>query len=436
MIKKNVLLFLLIISFIFIIFFSYILFIEYKKNKNINQNIKLSYFLISNLTEVISLDFNSKRIRSSNINNDLIIHDTNFVDTGYLLVSGFDPDIKSAKTNLISLETGTVVHTWIPPINDIHRNSSSFLTEYNLKKNYRMQHPIILENGDLIFTSGEGPLVRIDKCSNYKWSINRHFHHSIEKYDKDHVIVPLISNINISKDFPILNHGFGFVDIKEGKIIREFSVFKILEENNQIGLLYGVGEFEYDRVHLNDAEVIMKSDEYFNKGDVMLSSKHLSTVLVYRPSNNKILWIKTGPWLNQHDIDYLGTGKFSIFGNDTFRYNNNTKYDNFLNKNNKIYIYDYVKDEISTIYDEMMLDIKTPTQGLHKILNNGDVFIEDTDNFRLLRIGVNGKRWEYYNLISQNKIGSIHWSRYLDFNNKFDWLIVNDCKNNYLDKSE
>ena len=120
-------------------------------------------------------------------------------------------------------------------------------------------------------------------------------------------------------------------------------------------------------------------------------------------------------------------GRFSIFGNDTFRYNKVETHDVFLHNNNKIYIYNFKKDKIDTVYDKTMTEVKTPTQGLHKILDNGDLFIEDTDNFRLIRLSNKNKRWEYFNYLGDNKIGSIHWSRYLKEGNKFNWINNTGC---------
>ncbi len=411
-----------------ILFFSFsiLIYLEYASYKNINKDITFTTFIKSNVYKVLTFDINSKRIKKSNINKKFYIED-DFTDNGFLLVSGYNIDHKTSIVTLFSLKDNKILHSWIPPIDEIHINSPNYTKEYNLKKNYRMQHPLLMDNGDLVFSSGEGPLVKIDKCSNLKWSVNRHFHHSIELYNENSIIAPIVLDNSLNKPYPILNHGFAIVNIENGSLIKEFSIFKILEDNNKIGLLYGVGEFEYDRVHLNDAEVINVNDEFVNKGDVMLSSKHLSTVLLYRPYNNNIIWLKTGPWLNQHDVDYLGDGKFSIFGNDTFRYNKMENHDVFIDKNNKIYIYDLKDDSINTLYDNTMAEVKTPTQGLHEILKNGDVFIEDTDNFRLLRLSKQNKRWEYFNFLGDDKIGSIHWSRYLEEDYNLNWINNFDC---------
>ena len=74
-----------------------------------------------------------------------------------------------------------------------------------------MQHPLLMDNGDLVFSSGEGPLVKIDKCSNLKWSVNRHFHHSIELYNENSIITPIVLDNSLNKPYPILNHGFALL---------------------------------------------------------------------------------------------------------------------------------------------------------------------------------------------------------------------------------
>ena len=424
--KYNFFYLILIISIIFIFLSFTFIFYEYRKIKNTYNDLTFIEFLKNTQEQLRNSTFKNNRIKFINRNNFIEFSDANFQDKGYILFAGYSDNFGSSVTKLYSIQKKEIIYEWQPPIDEIHKLTPDYTSEYNLKKNYRMQHPLLLDNGELIFGSGEGPISKIDACNNLIWSASRHFHHSIEYYNSDQIIVPIITN-NLHNKYPILDHGFAIVDIKTGKVDSEYSVINILEKNNYIGLLYGVGEFEYDRVHLNDAEIIKKTDEYFLEGDIMLSSKHLSTVFLYRPSTNKIIWLKTGPWLNQHDVDYLGEGYFSIFGNDTFRYNKIETHDVFYSGNNNIYIYDYNNDKIEQTYSTNMKNIKTPTQGLHKILNNGDLFVEETDNFKIYRFGKNIKRWDFVNLLDNNKIGSIHWSRYLDENTNLDWLKSTNC---------
>ncbi len=40
------------------------------------------------------------------------------------------------------------------------------------------------------------------------------------------------------------------------------------------------------------------------------------------------------------------------------------------------------------------LNVGTPTEGLSERLDNGDVFVEETNRGRILRIGPNQVKWE------------------------------------------
>ena len=91
-------------------------------------------------------------------------------------------------------------------------------------------------------------------------------------------------------------------------------------------------------------------------------------------------------------------------------------------------MYDFSNDIIQKIFLDKMKDIRTPTQGLHSILNNGDLFIEETDNFKIYRFGKNNKRWEFVNLLDNGFVGSIHWSRYLGEDTNIDWVSKAKCE--------
>jgi len=149
-----------------------------------------------------------------------------------------------------------------------------------------------------------------------------------------------------------------------------------------------------------------------------LSIRNLSTVLLYRPSQDKIIWLKTGPWLSQHDVNILDNGHYSIFGNDVFYINikkksNKYKYES-IDPISNIYIYDPINNIVKTPYTKILneLKMKSNTRGRSKILANGDVFIEETDSQRIMRVSKNKVRWIYVNDLGET-YGTLHWSRYI-----------------------
>lgn len=361
--------------------------------------------------------------RRSNYNfSGLQYRDNHFIDDGYLLISRYSKIHEQVIIELLSLEKNEILYVWIPPLDDIFERTPKFIEGSNTHMAYRAQHPLLLPDGDVVFTSGEGPLVRMTACGELKWVIPRHFHHSIELDSNGNLVVPIVVDPKKAKTaIPIRDDGFAVVSL-DGKILKEYSVTDILLRNGMQGIVYGVGHFEYDRIHLNDAQPILSDNNEAQRGDIALSIRHLSTVALFRPSTGKLVWSKTGPWLNQHDINQLTDGKYSIFGNDIIRHKK--KRNLIVEKQSEIYICNSVTGEISTPYSKVMgeYEIYSPTAGRSRILSNGDAFIEQSDTSRLLRISRNKIRWEYVNITAPRIVGALHWTRYIPASEaNFSW---------------
>jgi len=377
----------------------------------------------------------SKQLADAPFSRDLKVVDKGFDETGYLLVSGFRPENGISSVYLYSLKKNKVLHTWVPPIEEIHRRTPEFTREVNSRALYRAQHPYLMKNGDVIFGSGEGPLARVGVCGDLKWVVNRHFHHSLHMDHEGNLVAVHVNEKN-ERNATYRDDGFAIIDPGDGRIIREYSLVDILNSNGYSGLVFGTGVLEYDRIHLNDAEPILVADQHVQVGDVMLSSRHLSTVLLFRPATNKVVWLKTGPWLNQHDIDYPGNGIFSIFGNNNIRFPNeeaNVKTSEEGAKGwafggSKIFLYKPTTGEVATLFDRQLGEVRNPTEGLQRILPNGDLWIEQTNDHVIRRIGPNGERWVFINYVGQGKLGALHWSRYITAEEaNFPWLEKLNC---------
>ena len=66
------------------------------------------------------------------------------------------------------------------------------------------------------------------------------------------------------------------------------------------------------------------------------------------------------------------------------------------------------------------------------ILKNGDIFVEETLNGRLLRMDKNGKIiWQYINRLKNNKLYILSWSRYLN-NEVISKKLIGDLKKTCL----
>ena len=156
----------------------------------------------------------------------------------------------------------------------------------------------------------------------------------------------------------------------------------------------------------------------------------MSMIILYRPSNNKVIWYKQFPWELQHDVDILDENRISIFDNRRLL----KKFDK--NKiNNNLVIYDFEKKEISYYLKDFFkkYEIKTVGEGLAEIYKNGSVLIEEANSGRLLMLDKSGNKvWQYINRsVDNNKLYRLNWSRLvnLDINVfKESFKKNNECK--------
>lgn len=345
----------------------------------------------------------------------------------YLLLSRYDGDKEEGIVELVDLTDFAVLHTWNPDINTFNDmieqvDEYKYLHRDANNKRSTLGHPKLLEDGELLYLNQT--MVKIDACSNLVFQ-NTHdaFHHSIETDIDGNIWVP--SNIypqslpieKVGRDI-IEEGGFydeGIVKLSpDGEILFEKSVSQIFIDNGLEYLLYSVGDmlFDYDPIHLNDIQPINFEGKFWKKGDVFLSLRHQSMILLYRPSTNEIIWKGTGPFFHQHDVDLLDEHRISIF-------NNNSK--NFIDGDvvdghNEIIIYDFRTNKYSSYLKDSLIenDIRTITEGGSQILSNDDLFIEESNYGRTLYFNADGSlRWTHVNLAGDGNVYRVGWSRIL-----------------------
>ncbi len=345
----------------------------------------------------------------------------------YFLLSRFDGFSQEGIVELIDLRTFEILHTWNPDF-DKFNNSSDLNGKYHLKNLHRdfhngrarLFHPILLDYGELAFTF---PFRKIDACSNLVYQNDSQiFHHSIEQDFEGNFWLP--SKIYPSKFSEIvgLTHSQdgGYHDdaisllSSDGKLMYQKSVTEIFIENNMEHLIFANAsdKFKNNPLHLNDIQPVNIDGKYFKKGDIFFSLRHQSMVILYRPSENKILWKSSGRFFFQHDVDVLSNSKIAIFNNNV----KNFYFGPTVHGNNEVLIYDFENDLYESYLPQSMEKekIRTLTGGLQEILKNKDLFIEESDFGRFIYFNSDGTlRWQYVNRW-EDKVYRVAWSRVLE----------------------
>jgi len=344
-------------------------------------------------------------------------------EESYLLLSRYDGDLQEGLVELVDLTNFEVLHTWNPDIdafNDLVEQVDEF--EYLMRdgKNKRslLMHPKLTIDGGLLF-GWEKPLRKIDACSNLVFQ-NTHdkFHHSIETDIEGNIW----ASSHIYPQTLPKKMGENYLDdaiVKlsaEGSILFEKSVSQIFIENGLEYLLFSVGDmsFDIDPIHINDIQPVNYDGEYWKKGDLFLSLRHQSMVLLFRPSTNEIIWKGTGPFFHFHDVDILDEHRISIFNNNSKDFVDA----DIVDGHNEVIIYDFATNQYSLYLQDSLIenDVRTITSGRSQILGNKDLFIEESNYARTLYFNADGNlRWTHVNRAENGNIYHVGWSRILYF---------------------
>ena len=361
-----------------------------------------------------------------------------------ILISRHDGDLGRPIVEIRDLNTFEVLYSYKPNIEEIYKKIDLSKDEFKYLKRdkglnrFYMWHPSITNKGELIFQSNS-PLVKLDFNSNVVWVNDENlFHHSTNLDDEENIYVPsqyrpyskLVSDyVGLNNSTEKYNYEDDAINIldKNGKILFSKSVTEILIEHGYLNRIFSQQSHKNDPIHLNDIQPVLKDTKYFKKGDIFLSLRNLSMVILYRPSTNKVIKIIEGEFYNQHDVDIIDESRISIYNNNVFL---NYK-DKRIVKNNEIVIYDFETNSFSKKFEKTFIEneINADTHGLVDFLQDGSAIVEDRNNGRIFYLSSEGEViWIFNNLNSKKQIYDLWWARVIDVNKskKIRQLIKND----------
>lgn len=347
-------------------------------------------------------------------------------EEAYLLFSRFDGNLHEGLVELVDLRTFEILHTWNPDFDEINDAidvpNPEFENIHRDKHDGRtmITHPLLTHDGSLIFQDYT-PLRKINKCSQLIWqNQEERFHHSNEQDHEGNLWIPThmypyaISAEKVGDDVEnYLDDAITKVS-PDGKILFQKSVSELFIENDMEYLLFAVGDrvFDFDPIHLNDIEPVLSDGKYWEQGDVFISLRHQSMIILYRPKTNKILWVGTGHFNHQHDVNIVDDHRISIFENNSKIFFGGQSVDGY----NKVVIYDFETNEYSNYLNDSLIanEVRTKTGGRALIMNNGDLLIEEHNFGRTIYFNSDGSiKWQNVNRAENGYIYILDSSRML-----------------------
>jgi hypothetical protein len=337
---------------------------------------------------------------------------------GYLLHSRYDGDVNHSVIELTDLSTLTVVHR-------IDLDADSYFAEADRSTKlrptghwrtprFRAIHPLPVDGGDLLIKDHTSPLVRIDACGKRVWMKENDLYHHTTEPGEDGTL--WISSHREPSRIPGVKDDFMDDTVinmtPDGKILYERSIAEVLLKQGYGYMLFGHSPYLRDPIHLNDVQPVLEDGPHWKRGDVFVSLRHASAILLFRPATDEILWLRQGPWSAQHDVDILDDHRIGVFNNNMHNRGDGDTVDGV----NEILVYDFDTGSVTSPYKSWFerAEVRTESEGLFTLLPSGHLMVEESDAGRLLFFAPDGRiAAAHVNRAATGEISPQSWSRYL-----------------------
>lgn len=328
--------------------------------------------------------------------------------------------------NLTNLKNDSLIHQW-------KLNEEDFVKTERFFDRTGPRTPIILPDQSLILTMDESNnMYRIDQDSKVQWHTTNHqYHHSINLGVDGHIWACTRKRIHLKKqNINYWQNAIVKIDVNTGETLLNHKMHDVFLKNGLGYLFHGssnaVNRIGHDPLHMNDIEPVLTDGPYWKSGDLFLSFRNKSLIVLYRPSTQKIIRTIQGPFFNQHDVDIMNDSTISLFNNNVSslrKIPNLTSlseadfsvYEDLnINEVSGVVTYRFSDSTFTSVYPSKFASehIYTETEGLHHFTQNGDLFIESQNNGRIYIINDQETVLrDYMNTPINGRLELPHWIR-------------------------
>ena len=102
-----------------------------------------------------------------------------------------------------------------------------------------------------------------------------------------------------------------------GDVLSRISLSDMLVRNGYRHLLYRAERYDHDPLHIDDVQPVLRDGPFWRRGDLFVSLRINSVIFLYQPATDEVVWLESGPWLHQHDVDIVSEHEISVFSNNT-----------------------------------------------------------------------------------------------------------------------
>ncbi|MPZ56003.1 MAG: hypothetical protein GEU91_05765 [Rhizobiales bacterium] len=334
---------------------------------------------------------------------------------------------------------GRVAHQWSLPYSRVWDKSSA-VARPRPDAFVHIEKAHVFPNGDLLalYTAvGDTPwgygLVKMDKNSNVIWKYLAHAHHDFT-FDSAGNIYVLTHEIS-KADIP------GFGHLKKPRI--DDFIVKLSPDGLQLEKTWLTGVVTRssfgrrlnlvphndtgDYLHTNSVHVLDKAVPGIPQsraGQVLVSMREISTIALVDLTSSRVVWASSGPWVRQHDAEFLPNGRLLLFDNE----GDPNEF------GSRVLEIDPATFKVKWSYGgraDQPLD--SAARASQSRLANGNTLIVESWAGRLLEVTPKGDIvWEFVNPVRggprEDRIPIIHWVTRLDPQRDFTSAFFEDLR--------
>lgn len=334
---------------------------------------------------------------------------------------------------------GNIVHRWELDWFEIWPDAKHLPDDVKprMRPGTHLHGILLMPDGDLIFNYEEMGMVRVDVCGHVKWKLAYRTHHSLHLDDHGHIWAPgMKTHFEPVPRMTYYQPRFEEQTVIEvvpddGRIVREISLFDLFKENELQGLLYQWSPGLHptvtgDALHLNDVEVFSRSMDpgFFQPGDVMMSLRNINAIVVFDGATMRKKFVSIGPYVRQHDPDFIDGNTISIF-------DNNDVAPRETGVQSRIIRQTAPDGEVQVAFaGGKEAPFFTDLLGSHEWLDNGNLLIAEGRGGRAFEVDPEGRLvWEFYNIVDDGVVALLETAHRLppEFTAEFFAMRLSEC---------
>lgn len=299
---------------------------------------------------------------------------------------------------------GRVQHTWsVEPANLFPESP----TERRSVRDLNIHGAYLFPNGDVLVNVEYAGTLRLDACGEVRWRLTEGNHHSIARDEDGSFWIPAVTAEprRASPGHPDGLPGFRR-PVYQDMILRVSAEGTVLDTIHVLDALYGAGlEWHLaeedvlgheDPTHLNDAEPLpaemAEAYPLFEAGDLVVSLRNVDLILVLDRVTGRVKWHASGPFIRQHDPDFLGDGWIGVFDNRR----DGTRRGTMLGGSRVVALHPQ-SDSVRILYPTPRSDpFYTHLRGKWQALETGNLLLAESVPGRVVEVSPDGRTvWEW-----------------------------------------